>query len=641
MTPELWREPTAPLEELVKLLGIPGESHQHESPDVWRFTGDVDSRRLAEPAAFETFVGLLPQLRKKYGAAVTLRLRVRNWPVLELDRDHEEPELDGLHDAIAAGSALTLDLKIVKNDLLVHWNLTDASILTRLFLFPQALARALSIPLTELDQGGNALFKDAIPGQKLVILVPAHDIELDGDSLAILGGEAVSRWRESILATTAAERATWLASISALAHKHLKWVHFELVHLTPLHLNVRWKKDAADGDPIASALHAQLLVCSVLYLAGRSTRNATSGRWTATFASDRQETDAEIGGPAGASKKDWEASCTLAELAAWTYAVDRDADDRLIVVQRVILSALQNNTAALNGTELVRLAGELSKRIQWGWESFIGGRLEKYFSQVKELEETVESTTHGYTEQVQALTKAAIDNMLAAVAVIVGSFIAAMFKSPFQGYAFRFGTGAYATYLLLFPMTMGLRATWERFQKSRESFETRRRSFATRLTVEQVQAIVEPAVADSERWFKRWYWTTVAGYVAVLSVLVVAIVVVPGFIRSWGDAFTLQAVVVHQPASGVVPLTVRGENFDKDKEIVVTLGRATFTNTTDPASLKVHGSTVLAFSPRQEDLANRTLTVRQGTAGPKTIELPGLSPSAGPAPGTRSTPGLQ
>ena len=56
---------------------------------------------------------------------------------------------------------------------------------------------------------------------------------------------------------------------------------------------------------------------------------------------------------------------------------------------------------------------------------------------MKELEETVEDTTKDYNDQVHSLTKTAIDNVLAAVAVIVGSFLAAMFKSPFQEDAFR------------------------------------------------------------------------------------------------------------------------------------------------------------------------------------------------------------
>ena len=77
-------------------------------------------------------------------------------------------------------------------------------------------------------------------------------------------------------------------------------------------------------------------------------------------------------------------TCTLGELARWTYETDR-LDDRLIVLQRTFVDALQNNSADTNGTEILRRAAELSKRVHWGWEAFIGGELKKYIEQVKTL----------------------------------------------------------------------------------------------------------------------------------------------------------------------------------------------------------------------------------------------------------------
>lgn len=74
-------------------------------------------------------------------------------------------------------------------------------------------------------------------------------------------------------------------------------------------------------------------------------------------------------------------------------------------------------------------------------------------------------------------------------------------------------------------------------------------------------------------------------------------------------------------------MTIHGENFDKEKEIVVKIGNLGFTNT-DGQTLKVHGSTVLTFAPQQEDFANfkanggRSVSVKQGNTGPRELWLP-------------------
>ena len=596
------------LVELATLLGIPGELHAYESWDDWKFYGPIPS-----PPPLPGLEKLVPRLRAQYGDALLLRLKSSDDSIVfRLDRDHPDPSFDDLR-ALDPGTRLTADLKIDKSVLAVKEQWTADTAVTRLFLFHEKLAWALAVPLDQLDA---TLFARSPSqpatrsSQPIVILLPAHDIDLDSGWLTVIGGKHLPRWRERL---ELRDEPTMLD----LAHDHVNWVAFELTRLTPLHLLPRVGY-AADGDPVAAALHAQLFLCSALYLAAQSTK--AGDRWTCRFSSDRQETAVEIGARPMTSKDDWAAARTLGELARWTYEKPADADDRLIVVQRIVVDALQHN-AAINSSELLRLAGELSKRVRWGWEAFIGGELKKYLSQLKELEEVVEETTRDYAGQVHALTKTAIDNVLGAVAVIVGSFLAAIFQSPFQEYAFRFGTGAYAIYFFVFPMAMGLSATWQHFQKSRTAFALRRKSFTARLTEAPVDAVVKPTVTVSESWFRKWYWTTVAAYVAVLAVLVCAFVLVPPAIRSHtvDETAVVRSARVDSRHAGLV--IVRGSNFDAGEEIVVTLGETTFTNATEPPTLKVLGSTVLTFKAVDRDLAAPTVTVRQGTAAPQTIPL--------------------
>jgi hypothetical protein len=600
-----------PLQKLAELLGIPGDLHIYENAEEWKYYGDANTVRLATVDGFAAFAAFLPELRKDYGDALSLSFKNGGWTEFEMNAAKPNEPLDDLQKAIDAASALTLDVKIDKAVLAAKRNLTDAAVATRLFLFAESLVRALSVPLTDFDE---ELFRNVLTGQKLVILIESYDIHLDGPWLAIVGRKAMTEWRNSI------GEPPGEPPILALARVKTNRLEFRLNRLTPLHLIVRVKQ-AADGDPIASALHAQLFLCSVLYLAQRSTWDAVARVWTCTFAADRQETDVRLAAPVTTSETEWEAARTLGELARWGYETDR-LDDRLIVLQRTFVDALQNNSADTNGTEILRLAPELSKRVRWGWEAFISGELKKYIEQVKTLEETVAGTAKDYNEQVGALAATVIANMLGAVGVILGSFLAAIFKSPFEAYAFRFGTIVYVIYLLVFPMGVGLTATWQRFRKSRETFDARKRSFAQRLREEPVRKITETILGRSESWFRKWYFASVAMYMIVVAVLIAAIVLVPPAIERWNgnpDDFVLRSASRNQPVNGVI--TIRGEHFDKEKDIVVTLGHTTFTNAADPVTLKVYGTTALTLMPQKSDLAANIVTVRQGAAGPKSVAL--------------------
>jgi hypothetical protein len=511
-------------------------------------------------------------------------------------------------------------------------------------------------------EGEEGLLHECTGERKVVILVPGQKIELDGDYLAVLGDEAVTRWKDYVPANAPDKEK--IQYVQREGSERLRWMHFELDRLTPLQLNVNWKKpeDGTEGgpdrtDPIARVIYAQLFTCSLLYMAGHSApKSARSGKktalgasaddhWIVTFAADKDVVEVEVGNantlgemlPMVSSGNPWQAARTIGSLALWIYEATqegkRDVSDRLIVVQSVIASTLRDSDPSANCSELVRRATEISKRVEGGWESFIKGKLEKYFSQVKELEDTVEITTKTYNEQVQTLTKALIDNMLAAVGVVVGSFIAAIFKSPFQPYIFVVGTGIYVAYLRIFPIYVGLTSAWHRFKDSHAAFRKRREDFTRRLSKREVTDIVGDTVRSSERRFISWFLTTKKQYkyvqIACLLRWVLAILASPYQIWTGSDNFEVTGVSYGEPAtSEVVPLLVRGKNFDRDEEIVVTIGDSGFTNI-DGQTLRVYGSSVLALSPRQKDLASVKqkndgfVLVAQGSSEPKRVPLPG------------------
>lgn len=665
MTLELWREPTGPLVRLAAVFGFELEKLSlNESPDEINYTDSrfaeanlalpVDSQEREQKLA--EIDSVLMALREKYGEALTLEFSVGGSDALTLDAQYDRAKLTTFYETVPGSIVLVFTVKIGKATLLEHWDFRETSALLKLFLFPDALARNLSVPLVDLEQGENGLLKGCTGEHKLIVLVPGWKGALDGDYLAILGEEAIANRRDYVPAL--APNKDRVEYIRTEAIKRLRWIYFDLEHLTPLQLKLTYKTPVGGGkggpnsvDSIANALYSQLLACSLLYMAGNSVRKPIrndSGQWDdhwlVTFAANKNIAEVEFGNAQSLGQtlcdistgKPWEAARTVARLALWIYDATsqgkRDVQDRVVVLQSAIASALQNPDPKVNCSELVHRAAEISKRVEGGWASFIEGKLEKYFSQVKELEGTVESASKAYNEQVQTLTKALIDNMLAAVGVVVGSFIAAIFKSPFEAYVFWFGTGIYVGYLIIFPIGVGLVSAWQRFKDSQKTFLKQEENFGKRLSPGEVTDIVGSTVKTSEGRFIKWFCATALLYLVVVSLVVFAMVTVPGEIRNWTDNFELTSVSYEEPAtSEVVPLMVRGQNFDKDKEIVVSIGDAKFTNT-DGQTLKVHGSTVLRLSPQQSDLATQPkdsgfILVRQGSAGPQRLPLP-----SGPAP---------
>jgi len=678
-----WNDPAGPLKSLAAKLGIdPKRLHGNEAPDKLNLTelkvslrsiildqnDNVDQQKLTD------MDNVLRDVWVKYNSALTLQFKVGAEKLI-IDGAYDKTRLEEFFNEIKDSPHLEAQLIINKDQLLTNWGLADPGVTFKMYLFPEALQSALGVPLVNLEQADpdhseEPLLKDFNGESKLIILVPDHPIELNGDYLAVLGGDAVARTQNYKSSKKPTERLQLCEFVNKQARDKLKWVHVELNLLTPLQFKVAAAKSGDDSeppkdDPIAGALYAQSLACSLLYMAAHSswkqsglTQNRRNGRvaqnpawehrdssWVATFAAAKGVVSLRIGDAhqlkdvlvSNSTGSPWKTSQTIADLATWIYEQERDVGNRLIVVQHILVSTLEDNEPSQALSQFVRRASEVAKRVEWGWDAFIGDKLESYFSREKELEETIESTTKAYNEQVQTMTKTLIDNMLAAVGVVVGSFIAAIFKSPFQEYVFWVAIGIYTAYLVIFPISVGLTSTWQRFSDSSKSFRKRKEDFKQRLTDAQVEQIVGDTVTKREWWFTKWFGVTTVLYLVVLGLMIVAMFVVPSRIKRWGDDFALTDISYGgSPNSNTVSIIIRGDNFDKDKEIVVKIGSLGFTNT-DDQTLKVHGSTVLTLAPQQEDFANfkasggKFVSIMQGGAGPKELSLP-VAPAPIPDP---------
>ena len=487
MTDKLpWTHLTELLRDLLEALGCdPAQSAPIEEPDKMRYsikvlTGKAGQAFPKDPAALEQKATLLKEmfktLRDQYSDSIEFKIKSGGWEVVSRD-SYKNSQVDDLF-KIKPGTELVLDLNIDKKNLLAQWQLKQPQVNFKIYFSPEALAWALTGPPSKLEEDNRSLFKGFTGDDKLIILVPSHDdLALDGNYLTVLGGADAAEWHKYLPSEKLERVKLKLNSVREHLRQRPRWTGIKPGHLTPLQLFLDWPRleqgvvnVPRGNDPIARALFAQLIVYSLLFLADNSIAHATEAAeghpaipdnypWNFTFKEDKYLARVEVSNFAEIAQAliannqgvPWEAAQTIGRLVNWVYSEERAVDNRLIVTQIVIAGSLQDNRPSNNLKELIRKASELHERVCLRWDSFIEEKLEKYFLQIKELEQTVEATTKSYNEQIESLTKTLTDNMLAAVGVLVGTFIAAIFTSPFKPSIFLVGAGIYSRVPYHFP----------------------------------------------------------------------------------------------------------------------------------------------------------------------------------------------
>jgi hypothetical protein len=121
--------------------------------------------------------------------------------------------------------------------------------------------------------------------------------------------------------------------------------------------------------------------------------------------------------------------------------------------------------------------------------------------------------------------------MLAAIGVLVGTFIAATFDDPFNAALFRIGITIYGVYLLVFPGLIGLSSHSIRFISAKTDFDERMKSY-TRLLGSEVKDVVGRRIDRATRDY--WLWTALVGivYIGVAIASFIAADRIPPFIKS-------------------------------------------------------------------------------------------------------------
>jgi hypothetical protein len=513
--------PADPLLAFGEALGI--------ASDVWVKREELEQiaytdYNFSQEMAKELTLDLITSLRDAYGDALTCSFRLGDLPVLVINLDTDNKSLEKFRGSIQDSPTIVFEFTLNKTRLVENWLGSVPGYRMFLYLFPNALESFLVSNLSRLESLLWGLELET--AHKVVLLVPDHEIWLDGSYLAVLGGEQIEHLPDVV--SKPPHDADELRNMYKTCQKNLNWQSPWLKHLTPLHLKVDGQ--IPRDDSIAKVLLVHQINSIILYTADRTVGDNNKPS-SSTYAGANQSVELTLRNPAyPIDEKILAGVRDLMEMLEWAYN-PKWSDDRLPLVQIGVVQALHAASPLVRYQLLLHNAPNIFNGLKWHWKAFIEGKVDNYVSQIQALEDYVANTVQVFADKITDMIKSLSDTMLAAVGVLIGSFIAALFKDKFDPNIFAIGMGVYALYVLIFPLFYNMKHQWEQYQVLCDSFKERQIRFEERLYPEKVSEIVGAQITDSQGRFKRWFYATFVAYIIVILLAIVAALLVPEFIE--------------------------------------------------------------------------------------------------------------
>ena len=529
-----WKfEPTEPLLILSRLMGDTAPNWaEKEMLNQLSSVITVGS----EFAASLQLEHLLP-LVEAYGEALFCQFMVGERIVLNVSKSLTQKDLDDFHSIVDDIQQITLDIKINKERLVENWFgdlFRTCSFSNRLFLylFPGRLESFIAY--SNLAQLEKRIW-DGHWGERIVFIIPDREVCIVGPHILVIGGNDLKSPPSPVF-DNRMKSVEELARVYQKCQETLKWQKPWIVGLTPWHLYV--ENLHPSSDIISDSLRRHFVDLFLLYTAERTTEKDKGDKAKALISSYTTSQQAIDVGYDAASQLDMSTIPagnfkSLLHIFEWAYDAQWKANDRLPLVQIGIVEALKGTLFPLRFKLLLENAPTIDENITWHWKAFVEGKIDAYLEQVQNLEEHVSKTVNVYSDQISAIIASLTETMLAAIGVVLGSFVASLFSDQFNPTVFRIGLVTYALYAALFPLLYNMKHRWETIETLEKEFQSQKGRFEKRIPPERVQSIIEESqINQNKERFKRWFWWTVAIYLLAVVVLVLAAIIIPIWIQS-------------------------------------------------------------------------------------------------------------
>jgi sugar lactone lactonase YvrE len=419
---------------------------------------------------------------------------------------------------------LFLTLEIDKDRLIANWlqqqhQAVPSILRPRLVFFRETLEALFQDTLAAL-----ATWWDTESPGKLVILCSEWTGLINGPYLAV-----ANTWNQTLsecLPGGTPDKPDDLSpqDLHEARAKGLNWPREWLPTLTPLHLDAEDKEKASSDDVVANARRVHAINLCILYTANRiemSHEVQLARDWSAEWKSIYQGADLVVPAPPSRllGEEGARAAHALTELVKWCYGKVFPGDKLSFFQGAVARTLRERDLQKTTFDTLVAESVNLRQNIEPNWTMFVDGKLHEFDDQVRALEDYVAATVRTFADQIAALIKNLSDTALAAIAVLLGAFIATLIKKDATPEILAVSVSVYLIYLLVFPLIYNMRERWESYGALVRQFEERRERFNISLSKAKVDTIIGVHVDQSRKRFRRWFWLIVVTYLVVAAVL--------------------------------------------------------------------------------------------------------------------------
>jgi len=392
-----------------------------------------------------------------------------------------------------------------------------------LYFFSNTLDRLLQ--KSKLSDLEKLLWEER--AKKTVIFVLDANISINGALLKITGGEYLTGWQAANDAPAVAQATSFAQSVYSNATRLLRWQKPWLQHLTPDYLFVEGK---SENRELLLALNTHVVNAVLLYTADRTAER--SGEFISTFDGMRDSVVVPFAKSSDLQSIDKEGVEALFRIYRWAYEDKRHVAERLFFVQANVVQTLKAASEKKRCQLLVKNAPTIYSDLQWHWKGYVEDIVERYTEQIRLLEDYVSKTIQAFADQIAEITKTLTETMLAAVAVLIGSFIASLFSTDFNAIVFRIGMWTYAGYVFFFALLYNMTSQWSRYQAVIGDFRVRQKRFENYMGREKVRQLATEGIEKSKKRFLKWFWLTVVLYLCLAILGLFAGAYVPGAIQN-------------------------------------------------------------------------------------------------------------
>lgn len=474
----------------------------------------------------------LPQLKylvETYSNAFTGRFSFAG-DSLEINSSLDDEKFNNFKTIVENSPTLLLrfqlDKKILieklKNDLLTSPELNIFPSKIFLYLFVESLKNKLcGLSLEDLE----STFWETEEACKIILLVPEHEIYLNGAYLSILGGNKLHKLNDAL--TNGIPNHEKIKSMYGRCQDLLRWKGIDIQYLTPLHFRVQG--EATQDDPIARAIYLYQTKMIVLYTADQTVLDEE--QYVAIYSAEKQRKKIIIFNELSdiTNEEIFTGANRLLKQLERIYS-SSTIEDALVLFQLVIVRALQITEPSDCHRLLLLKADYIVNEIRWLWKTFAEGKIDNYIDQVKALEDYVAIVIQSFSDQVSSMVKSLSDTMLAAVGVALASFIAALFKDEFNPTIFRIGIITYGVYVLIFPLIFNMSYQKRYFNTLWKNVKHRLDRFNLILDPSKVQEIVNHQDTEIKKRFNGWFRLIISTYVFVFILALLAAIFVPSIV---------------------------------------------------------------------------------------------------------------